>query len=548
MATITYSDKRVLIVDDQRPFLILLRGLLNNLGAQSVVTTQNGEAAIASCRKEKFDIIIADLHLGPDKKNGFQLLEEIRVRKLVKAETVFIIVSADSERPYVLGSIEKQPDDYLIKPFSQAQLHSRINKAHAKKIALKPIYQKILQDDYHGAIEVCRDLISAGNKYRQSCSYLLTDLFWKTQQYDIANQMLEPMLQHRPLPWVMLAMAKTLYLTGQYNQAISLANDVLRTRKLAIEGHDIIAQSYLKLEEPEAAKEAILRALQLSPLSINRQFTASEIARMSKDFELAKSCAQAIWEQSKKSVHRDVSHLCSYIRSILDAAEHAEDTSDKNKYQQEAMFALYRNRNDEILSRIDEPFDYEVFEEIVTARMHVIDGKLVEAKREIAGSQQKLREQFDDYPLSLAPDSIKVFYDLGEFEEAAELAQKLDSSDKKLDLNTLHVVNASKDTSDDRKKRYSQHNKKGIECYSQGKYQAAYEEFFKAQEVVPMNTGVALNMLQCLLKILDKMDKPDFPMVASCRKNYRLVDGIPLPDEHQQKFDSLKDDLKKYLR
>ena len=30
-----YSDKRVLIVDDQRPFLTLLRGVVNNMGAVS---------------------------------------------------------------------------------------------------------------------------------------------------------------------------------------------------------------------------------------------------------------------------------------------------------------------------------------------------------------------------------------------------------------------------------------------------------------------------------------------------------------------------------
>ena len=101
-----YSDKRVLIVDDQRPFLTLLRGVVNNMGAQSVVAVQNADSALAACKKEKFDFIICDLHLGSGKKNGYQFLEEARQKNLVKPETVFAVVSADSERPVVFGLSE----------------------------------------------------------------------------------------------------------------------------------------------------------------------------------------------------------------------------------------------------------------------------------------------------------------------------------------------------------------------------------------------------------------------------------------------------------
>jgi DNA-binding NarL/FixJ family response regulator len=542
-----YSDKRILVVEDQRPFLILMRGVLNTMGAQSVVTVQNGEAAVVACKREKFDIIISDLHLGADKKNGFQLLEELRIRKYIKPETVFIIVSADNERPYVLGSIEKQPDDYLIKPFSQAQLNSRISKAYAKKLELKPIYQKVMKGDIDGAIEACRLLIRQGTRYRQSCSHLLTELYWQSKQFLQAEHMLGPLLEHKPLPWVKLAMAKTLYLLERYDDAIELAFQVVQGKNLIVDGHDVIAQSYLGKNMPAEALSAIQKSLKLSPLSIERQFNACEIARANKDYELIKTCALAIWEQSKKSIHRDVAHLMSYIRSILDAAEHSADKKDRNKYQQEANFALHKCRNDEVLSRLDEDFDYDIFEKLVTARMSFIDGKLMNAKRTLAESQHQISLKYENYPIVMAPDSIKVMTDLGEFEEATELLKKLKDSEQQLDKNTEFAVNNSVARSEHAKAIYNHHMEKGKSLYAEGRFKAAYDEFCLSQKVAPVNSGVALELLQCMCKILDTMTKPDHAFIESCRQTYRLVDGVMLNEANQHKLNRLKEELKKHI-
>ncbi len=547
MAHMSFGNMRVLIVDDQRPFLILLRGVVNNLGAKSVVIAQNGESAVAACRKEKFDIIISDLHLGSDKKNGFQLLEEVRIKGLIKPETVFIMVSADSERPFVLGSLEKQPDDYLIKPFSQAQLSNRLSKAYAKKMALKPVYQCLARDDVKGAIAACRELIKEGTRYRQTCTQLLAELYWRDEKYVEAEHMLSPLINHKPLPWMVVAMARTQYFMKKYNKALTLANQVLRVRKLSVEAHDVIAQCYLRLQMLEEAKNAITRALDLSPLSIDRQYLACEIAQAQNDFHGIKQYCHAIWELSKKSVHRDIGHLCSYIRSILDIAEHSEDKKERNKFKQEAALTLHRCRNDDVLSRLDEPFDYGIFETVIGARMSYLDGKLIDAKRALAESQHKLNTEFDDYPLVLAPDSIKVMNDLGEYEQASELTQKLRDSGKQLDPNIRFMLAQSESGRSQLKQSYTQFNQQGVNLYNEGKYQAAYEQFQHAQKVAPVNTGVAINLLQCLLKLFEGMEKPTLELLSSCRQAYKLVADMPLPENHQKKFDLMKDALKRYV-
>ena len=128
-----YQEVNILIVEDQRPFLILLKGLLTNLGAKDVMTATSADQAIRFCRNHRVDIIVCDLHLGTNKKNGFELYQELQYRKMVSAGAVFLLISADATRPIVLGSLEHKPDDYLLKPFSQAQLKSRLNRSWQRK-------------------------------------------------------------------------------------------------------------------------------------------------------------------------------------------------------------------------------------------------------------------------------------------------------------------------------------------------------------------------------------------------------------------------------
>ena len=121
-----YQDVNILIVEDQRPFLILLKGLLTNLGAKDVMTATSADQAIRFCRNHRVDIIVCDLHLGTNKKNGFELYQELQYRKMVSACAVFLLISADATRPIVLGSLEHKPDDYLLKPFALSELVARI--------------------------------------------------------------------------------------------------------------------------------------------------------------------------------------------------------------------------------------------------------------------------------------------------------------------------------------------------------------------------------------------------------------------------------------
>ena len=70
---VPYKDVSILVVEDQRPFLVLLKGLLTNLGAKDVMMATQADHALKYCRNHKIDIVVCDLHLGSNKKNGYEL-------------------------------------------------------------------------------------------------------------------------------------------------------------------------------------------------------------------------------------------------------------------------------------------------------------------------------------------------------------------------------------------------------------------------------------------------------------------------------------------
>lgn len=547
-ASTTYANKRILIIEDQRPFLLLLRGLVNNLGAKEVGIAHSADQALSMCRKQKFDVVIADLHLGADKKNGFELIEELRIRKMIKASTVFLIMSADSARPMVLGSLERRPDDYIVKPFSQAQLKSRINRAWLKRQFMLPVYDALFKDDIYTAIKLVKGLAKQSSIYQRYCVQVLVELYWQTEQLDNALALLTHDEKAMPALWTQIALAKTHLLKGNAEQSAKLAKQILVHNRFNAEAYDILAESESILTHKEEAITAIKQAIKISPLSLNRQYIACRIARENGDWELLTESSLQIWELSKRTVHQDIQHWCNHIASILDAAEASDDRRVKNRYQQEALLLIHRSQFDDNLSKVNQDFDLSIFEKLVNARVSLLDGKLIEAKAEMLRSQLQIERRYDEYPAGFAPESLKVMFDLGEFEEAANLMAQLKAQGTELDPNSQYLMGRIRNRAERKQADYATHNKRGITLYQQGKFEEARIAFLQAQEHAPVNTGVALNLLQCNLKILAMNTKPEPVLVRECKQVFKTVDGMPLKPHHQQKLDGLLEDLTRYIK
>ena len=116
-------DISVLIVDDYKTMLRIIRNLLQQLGFTNVDEAADGSQALSKLRDKPYDLVISDWNMEP--MTGFQLLKEVRADDRLKA-TPFILVTAESKTENVLAATEAGVSNYIVKPFNAATLQSKM--------------------------------------------------------------------------------------------------------------------------------------------------------------------------------------------------------------------------------------------------------------------------------------------------------------------------------------------------------------------------------------------------------------------------------------
>jgi two-component system response regulator RegX3 len=110
---------RVLVVEDE-PAIRDVVGYALRQESFDVQTTGDGEAGLAAARGGPFDVIVLDLMLP--KLSGTEVCRTLRAESDVP---IIMLTAKDSEVDRVLG-LELGADDYVTKPFSAAELVSRV--------------------------------------------------------------------------------------------------------------------------------------------------------------------------------------------------------------------------------------------------------------------------------------------------------------------------------------------------------------------------------------------------------------------------------------
>ncbi len=114
----------VLIVDDYKTMLRIVRNLLRQLGFTNVEEATDGAAALAKARQQNFGLIISDWNMEP--MTGLQLLKEVRADEALKT-TPFIMITAESKTENVVAAKQAGVNNYIVKPFNAETLKSKMS-------------------------------------------------------------------------------------------------------------------------------------------------------------------------------------------------------------------------------------------------------------------------------------------------------------------------------------------------------------------------------------------------------------------------------------
>lgn len=118
------KDMRVLIVDDYKTMLRIIRNLLKQLGFNNVDEATDGSGALQQLRSDtQYGLVISDWNMEP--MTGLQLLREVRTDAKLKA-LPFIMVTAESKSENVIAAKEAGVSNYIVKPFNAETLKAKM--------------------------------------------------------------------------------------------------------------------------------------------------------------------------------------------------------------------------------------------------------------------------------------------------------------------------------------------------------------------------------------------------------------------------------------
>jgi len=113
----------ILIVDDYKTMLRIIRNLLKQLGFTNVDEATDGSAALQKLRDKEYSLVISDWNMEP--MSGMQLLTEVRADTKLK-DLPFIMITAESKTENVIAAKEAGVSNYIVKPFNAATLKTKL--------------------------------------------------------------------------------------------------------------------------------------------------------------------------------------------------------------------------------------------------------------------------------------------------------------------------------------------------------------------------------------------------------------------------------------
>jgi len=128
------SSLAVLVVDDSKSTISIVRRLFHQIGFRDVDDAGDGASALAKMRAKGYGLVISDWNM--QSMSGYEFLGQIRTDPALKVMP-FIMMTAEANTEKVIAARKAGVDNYIIKPFDAATLKAKINSVLAARNAAR---------------------------------------------------------------------------------------------------------------------------------------------------------------------------------------------------------------------------------------------------------------------------------------------------------------------------------------------------------------------------------------------------------------------------
>jgi len=522
------KNKKFLVIDDFLTFRQAMKKMLISIDAKDIDTADSGESAIKEMEIKSYDIILCDYNLGIGKKDGQQVLEEAKHRSLIKYSTIFIMLTAENTMPMVMGAVEYQPDDYLIKPIAKEILRSRMEKIIRKKVDFEDIEKAIDNKEYMSAIALCDERVKKNPRNMLEYLRLKSTICITIGRYDDANEVFEMVLGMRDIPWARMGVGKVHFFKGAYLKAKEVFQLIIEENKTFMEAYDWMSKTLHELGSLEEAQRILKRATEISPKAILRHQTLGRISQEINDYDTAEEAFRSAIDIGKHSCFKGPVEYTGLAKTLLkkDASEEALSVLETARQE-------FKGNRDAILQTV-------VTEGIIYKETNRED----EAKKTIEEANKLLTGMSGKIPVEATLDLAKMCFEMGDKETGTRLMKDIvkNNHDNQKVIDMVQDIFTDATLEDEGQKMISSTrdeiirlNNKGVRLVEDEKYEEAIEYFKKAANGLPENKIINANAAHALLIYMEKMGTND-QYIYQALQYLEKVKAIDPADEKYQKL------------
>jgi tetratricopeptide (TPR) repeat protein len=505
-----------------------LKIFAHTLGAMKVDACHNAPDVLSMCENIEFDVILLGYDLGPDKKNGQQILEELRSKKLITRQCTIVMITAEVSQAMVLAALEHKPDDYLAKPYSLNDLSTRLKRCFNKKSVMLDIYQAMDNRDYRKVLKLCESTIIVNSIHKTECLGIKSRLYFELKQFERASEIYEAYLGATNCQWAAIGLGKIALLEKDFELAINYFNDVVESYPLYLSAYDWLAETYELNHQSHFAEDILEKALLVSPLSVKRLKKYADLCLQNENFDKATHAFSKTTDLAYHSVHKKPENTLNFVEALL---EYAVDLSslEVRKLSYKAFKSLA------VMLKDFNSAETKIHSHLLVSRLHhkIKDPEL--AKEALKEAETLLHEYKHQITESGTIAIAKSLIALGKGKYADELLEDLERTHPDNVEMKSKIKNLSTNQLRDHDKIAAQNALEvGVNLYRTHHYSLAIEKLNKALIHFPNHIGIKLNLLQVLLVSFDK--------------NKENIQDLEQAEELIEQFHEIKTDSEFYIR
>lgn len=535
MAAVNYRDKQFLIVDNIKPSLDILKKFAWTLTEKNVDSTLYAQDVISMCLEKNYDVILLGYDLGLNKKNGQQVLEELRQSETISRHCVVIMITAEVSQAMVLAAIEHKPDDYLSKPYTLAELQKRLDKCVRKKSSMAPIYKAAEEGDIKGSIALIDKALKNHTPYKIECLGIKSRQLFELKEYEQAQHIYKRYVEESNCQWAGIGLGKIALLNHDYHSAETIFKNIIDKSPLYLPSYDWLATTYKKQLNNLSAEETLALAIRLSPRSVSRVQNYANLCFSNAHYQEATEAFLQVNKLAYNSIHQSPLNPLMYAKSLANFSNElplveAKKLNNTAFAMMNEMNRTYRQAALKIesllcsASLLENVHDYSIAKKKLSLGLSLLD---------------KEQNNIDDDSLKGIAQTLKK---LNINSRAAQLILKANQQE----INSTNETKIGALSKQQLGQSYTEKAQKALidskALFDSKHYDKAISYLNEALLIFPNHMGIKLNLIQVLLAAYEK-DNEHAETLQQAKKMIISLLNITKENEHYVRFKRMK---KKY--